>query len=54
MPPVVPGVHFLGDDIRLFADAASEELRLLENGRADFVEVVGAENIAHRRFDEVP
>src|SRR5208283_3762733 len=33
--PVLPGEHFFGDDVGLFADAAGEELRVLEDGRAD-------------------
>ena len=40
----VEGVHLLGDDVGFGADAAGEELRLLEDGRADFVVVVGAKN----------
>ena len=35
-------------------DAAGEELRLLENGRADFAVVVGAKNGASRGFHAVP
>ena len=37
-----------------FADAAGEEFGGLENGGADFLEVVGAEDVADGGFDEVP
>ena len=51
---ILPGKHFFGDDIGLFAYSAGEEFGGLEDGRADFVEVVGAEDVAHGGFDEVP
>ena len=38
------GVHFLGDDIGFFADAAGKKLRLFENRGTDFVVIVGAKN----------
>ena len=34
---VLEGVHFLADDVGIFADAAGERARLFEDGRADFV-----------------
>ena len=51
---VFPGEHLLGDDVGLFADAAGEQLGGLEQRRADFVEVIVAEDLAHTGFDEVP
>ena len=51
---IFPGKHFLADNIGLFAYAAGEQFRGLENGGADFVEIVGAEDVAHGGFDEVP
>src|ERR1019366_2914084 len=51
---IFPGEHFLRDDVGLFAYAAGEEFGGLEDGGADFVEVVGAEDVAHGGFDEVP
>ena len=53
-PVIVKGVHFLGDDVGLRAHAAREQLRLLENRRADLVVVVGAKNGARHRFHPVP
>ena len=50
----MPGEHFFRDDVGFFADASGEEFGGLENGRADFVEIVGAEDVAHGGFDEVP
>src|SRR6266849_294876 len=49
-----PGEHFLGDDVGFFADSAGEQVRALKNRRADFVEVVGSENVADGGLDEVP
>ena len=51
---IFPGVHFLGDDVGFFADAAREQFRRFENRRTNFLEVVGAEDIAHDRLDKVP
>jgi hypothetical protein len=51
---ILPGKHFFRDDVGLFAYASGEEFGGLEDGRADFVEVVGAENVADGGFDEVP
>ena len=51
---IFPGEHFFRDDVGLFADAAGEQFGGLENGGADFVEVVGAEDVAHGGFDKVP
>ena len=48
---IVEGVHLLGDDVGFFADAAREQLRLLEDRSADFVVVVGAKN---RRAPPLP
>ena len=47
---VVEGVHFLADDVRLFAYAAGEQRRLFENRRPDFVVVVGAKHLARGCF----
>ena len=51
---IFPGKHFFRDDVGLFAYASGEEFGGLEDGRADFVEVVGAEDVADGGFDEVP
>ena len=51
---ILPGEHFFRDNVGLFAYAAREQFGGLEDGRADFVEVVGAEDVAHGGFDEVP
>ena len=51
---VLEGVHFLGDNVGFLAHAAREQLRLLEDGRADFVVVVGAKHRARGGFHAVP
>ncbi len=51
---VLPGVHLLRDHVGFLANAPSEEFGRLENRRAYFVKIVGAENVTHRGFDEVP
>ena len=51
---IFPGEHFFCDDVGFFADATGEEFGGLEDRRADFVEVVGAKDVAHGGFDEVP
>ena len=51
---VFPGEHFLRDDVGFFADAAREQLRVFEDGSANFVEVVAGEDVAHLRLDTVP
>ena len=51
---IFPGVHLLGDDVGLFADAAGEELGVLEDGGADLAEAVAGEDLAGDRFDVVP
>jgi len=51
---VFPGVHLFGDDVGLLAHGAGEELGLLEDGSADLMEVVDAEDVAGGGFDEVP
>src|SRR5208282_3613871 len=51
---IFPGKHFFGDNIRLFAYAAGEQFGGLEDRGADFVEVVGTENVADGGVDEVP
>ena len=45
---VFPGVHLFGDDVGVFAYAAGEELRVFEDGRADFAEVVAGEDAGGR------
>jgi hypothetical protein len=52
--PCPPRKHFLGDDVGLFSDAAREELRVLEDGRADFVKVVTREDVAHLGLHAIP
>jgi hypothetical protein len=52
--PIFPGEHFFLDNIRLFANASSEQFSGLEDRSADFVEVVGAEDVPHSGFDVVP
>jgi hypothetical protein len=51
---IFPGKHFFRDDVGLLAYASGEEFGGLEDGRADFVKVVGTENVADGGFDEVP
>ena len=51
---VFPGEHLFGDDVGFFADAAREQLRVFEDGRADLVEVVAGEDVAHLGLDTVP
>ena len=51
---IEPRVHFLRNNVRILAHAACEQLRVFKNGRADFVEVVSAEHIAHCRLNKVP
>src|SRR6266403_2661857 len=51
---ILPGKHFFRDDVGLLAYASGEEFGGLKNGRADFLEVVGAEHVADGGFDEVP
>ncbi len=51
---VLPGEHFFGDDVGLFADAAREERRIFEDGSADFVIVVAREEVAHFGLDPIP
>ena len=50
---VLPGVHLLGDDVGVFADAAGEERGVFEDGGADLAEVVAGEDrraMASTRF----
>jgi hypothetical protein len=51
---VLPGVHLLGDDVGLFADAAGEELGVLEDGGANLAEAVAGEDLAGDRLDVIP
>ncbi len=51
---VFPGVHLFGDDVGFFADAAGEECGVLEDGGADFAEVVAGEDLAGGGLDAVP
>ena len=48
------GVHLFRDDVGFFADAAGEELRVLEDGRADLAEAIACKDRARGRFDAVP
>ena len=43
---VLERVHFLGDDVGFLADATREQLRFFQNRCADFVVIIGAEDIA--------
>src|ERR1700727_519180 len=52
--PILPGEHLLGDDVGFFPDSAREKFGRLEDRCTNFLEVVGAENIAHRRFHKIP
>src|SRR6266481_5372314 len=52
--PVFPREHLLGNNVGLFAHRALEELQVFDDGRADFLEVVNAKQLAHFRFDKVP
>ena len=51
---ILPGVHFLADDVGVFADAAREQRRLFEQRRADFLVVIGAEDFARHGLDVIP
>src|SRR6202012_2545550 len=51
---VLPGVHLLGDDVRLLAHAAGEELRVFKDGGADLAEVVARKDAARGGVDVVP
>ena len=51
---ILEGVHLLRDDVGLGADAAREQLRLLEDGRADLAVAVALEHLARRRLDALP
>ena len=51
---IFPSEHFFRDNVRVFANASGEQFGGFEDGSADFVEVVGAENVADGGFDEVP
>jgi hypothetical protein len=51
---IFPGEHLFADNVRVFAYASGEEFGGFEDGSADFVEVVGAEDVADGGFDEVP
>ena len=51
---ILPGVHLLGDDVGLFADAAGEEGGVLEDGGANLAEAVAGEDRAGDGFDAVP
>jgi hypothetical protein len=51
---VFPGVHLFGDDVGFFADAAGEELSVLEQRCADLAEAVAGEDLAGDRLDVVP
>ena len=51
---VLPREHFLGDDVGVFADAAREQLRVFEDGSADFVKVVAREDVAHLGLHAIP
>src|ERR1700730_16560494 len=52
--PVFPGVHLFHDNIGVFAHATLKQCCLLENRRANFLEVVSAEYIPHRRLHKIP
>ena len=51
---VFEGVHFLRNDVGFLPYAAREELRFFEDRGADFVVVVGAENLARDALNAVP
>jgi len=48
------GVHLLGDDVGLLADTAGEQLRFLQNRRADFLIAIGVKNGARRGLHLIP
>jgi hypothetical protein len=52
--PVLEGVHLLGDDVGLGADPPREQLRLLEDGRAQLAVAVAAEEVVGGPLDAVP
>ena len=51
---VFESVHFLRDDVGVRADAAPEQRRLLEHGRANLTEVVRLEDAARLLFHALP
>ena len=51
---ILEGVHLLADDVGVFAHAAREQRRLFQDGRADLVVVVGAEDFARDASTLVP
>src|ERR1022692_96067 len=51
---IFPGKHLFGDDVSLFAHPAGKQFGGLEDGGADFVEIVPAKYVADSGFDEVP
>src|SRR5205807_1554584 len=51
---VVPRVHLLRNNIRFFANTPRKQTRLLEDRRANLLEVVGAKHIPHRRLHKIP
>ena len=51
---ILEGVHFLGDDVGILADAADEQRGLLENRRADFLVVIDAKNLAGGGVHVIP
>src|SRR6185437_1015547 len=52
--PILPGVHFFRDDIRLLANASREEGRIFKHRRPDLAEVVAAKDGACRRLNPIP
>ena len=51
---VLERVHLFADDVGFFAHAAREQLRLLENRRADLVVIRGAKDFPRLPLDEIP
>src|ERR1700676_2266468 len=52
--PVLPRIHFLRDNVGLFAHTTRKQFRRLENWRANLLEVVSAEHIPNRRLHKIP
>jgi hypothetical protein len=51
---VFPGVHLFGDNVGFLAHSAGEKCRVLEDGGADFAEVVASKHLPRGLLDVVP
>ncbi len=51
---ILPSKHFFADNVCLFTYTSGEQFGGFENGRTDFLEVVGAKDVTDGGFDKVP